>query len=269
MRKNKNLTKKTPAANGCGEEWFAAAGGAPAKAVVVLTHGLNLRPARMNDLARALARDGFEVFRPAFCGHNGDTERFLSVSAEEWAQDARRIHAEAMARALELGVPLHLGAYSFSALVFQVLSPELPFARRIFFAPALRTHFWYPAAMGVARLLPNLRFTSRIFPDYRANSTTGTRALIALHEFMRRWRRGEGAGESSPTLIWIDPRDELVSGRKLRKLAAQKPGWELRELSNRGSRMRVKYHHLIINEEALGTEEWERLVRETREFLGR
>jgi len=55
------------------------------------------------------------------------------VQPLHWEEDVRRMHGIASARAKELGVPLSLVAYSFSALVFQVLAAEFPFGKRILF----------------------------------------------------------------------------------------------------------------------------------------
>jgi Serine aminopeptidase, S33 len=265
MGKNENLTGNSALLNLSDETWFPA-DGSP-QGVLVLTHGLNLLPARMDQMAAAFANAGMEVYRPAFCGHSGDNEKFLNVSAKDWEDDARRIHALAYQRAQEMGLPLCLGAYSFSALVFQVLSAELPFARRLYFAPALAVHPWYPIALMMAKLHPRLTYSSRIFPDYRANSESGARPLLALNDFLGRWWQGEGLQDNAPTQIWLDPRDELVSGKRLRRLASTKPEWKIHEISNQGSRLPVKYHHLVINEDSLGLEEWRRMLAEARDFL--
>ena len=235
----------------------------PAKGVVLLTHGLNGSPACLDSLGRALARSSFEVFRPSFSGHRGNNEEFLAVTPAQWEQDARDFHAQAKARADSLGVPLHLCAYSMSALIFSAL-PELKFGRRIFFAPALTLHFWYPAAMGVVHLFPWVKFRSRIPEGYSANPRSGFRSAVALHAFRKRWR---GEADSVPTLIWADRKDELVNAHRLKRLADSSAAWKYCELSTEGCTLPRRYDHLIIDEAALGRTEWERVTRETAEFL--
>jgi len=247
------------------DRWFAASG--IAKGVLVVTHGLNLLPSRMDELCETFAGLGYEVLRPGFFGHHGDVDEFLRVSAAEWEEDARRIHAEAKSRSDSLSVPLHLIAYSFSGLIFQVHSKELPFHRRVYLAPALALHFWFRPLMWLARLIPWLTFTSVIPEGYGANHRSGILAPLALEKYYLRWRRFEGREVPGQALIWASPKDELVRTRGLRKLAGKIPGWQFRETSVEGSTLPKKYHHLIVDSSAVGPSEWSRLVAETNAFL--
>ncbi len=222
----------------------------------------------MDDLGRAFVRAGYAVFRPAFAGHHGENGDFLRVRPEEWEADARRFHALASREAGALGVPVFLCAYSFSALIFQSLAEDLKFQKRVYLAPALKMHFWYPLAIELVKRLPNFTFRSRIFDGYYANARSGTRAVAALHHFLGRWRASRG-GEDAPTLVWASPKDELVHGKKLRKLAENRPGWEFREVSVAGGTLPKQYHHLVVDEASLGKKEFARLVKETLAFLAR
>ena len=169
------------------DRWFPAQG--IPQGVLLLTHGLNLHPERMDDLAQAFSASGLEVFRPAFYGHHAENGDFLKVDPEHWEEDAKRFHALVNARAQELKVPLFLGAYSFSALIFQVLREELPFARRVLWAPALKLHFWYPIAALVLGAFPDFTFSSRVPGGYSANAKSGLRAFRSLHHFRNEWKR--------------------------------------------------------------------------------
>jgi alpha-beta hydrolase superfamily lysophospholipase len=241
--------------------WFFTP--SPARGVVLLTHGLNGLPASLDTLAFSLAAAGFDVLRPSFEGHRGDNAAFLSVTASAWEQDAVEFHAAAAARAAELGVPLHHVAYSMSALIFAAM-PELRFSARVLLAPALALHFWYPIAMWIAALFPWIRFRSRIPDGFSANAVSGMRSATAMHFFRRRWK---GVGDSTPTLVWADPRDELVSARGLRRMCSSAPAWEYRETGISGCTLPQCFHHLITGEAAVGAVEWERICRETAAFL--
>lgn len=251
------------AANGC-SQWLSAAT-APARGVAVVAHGLNLRPDRMDAMAIGLAQAGFDVLRVAFRGHCGINKDYLSVTADQWEADAREFHAEARERAA--GRPLVLVAYSFSALVFQSLSADLPFTRRVYFAPALSQHWWYPWLVGVARILPWLEFRSVNLPDYAANPRSGARALVALEFFSGRWRGGAGREDPAPALVIADRGDELVSFSGLEGLVAERPLWRLLEVSNQGSTLPRAFHHLVIDEPSLGPAEWARVQGEVARFL--
>ncbi|HEY8278726.1 MAG TPA: alpha/beta hydrolase [Bdellovibrionota bacterium] len=247
-------------------QWFPAQG--KARGVVVVTHGLNLHPERMDEMAAKFAKAGFGALRAAFTGHSGDGDRHLQIRAHDWQEDASRIHSLAQGKAKKLGVPLYLVAYSFSALVFQVLSAELPFAKRVYFAPALATRAWYPIGIKLARLIPDLQFRSWIPDGYAANEVSGLRCVLALDDFFHRWKQGEGREDIAPALIWGDPQDELVNMPAVKKLSEEKRNWSFRELSANGCERRRKYHHLVIDSASIGKSEWERVMGETLRFLG-
>ena len=262
--KAKAYNSESKARESAADLWFPPRG-TKVKGVVVVSHGLNLLPARMDELAQELAEAGYEVFRPAFAGHHGKNEFYLSVRAAHWEQDAREIYALAKARAEAKKVTLSLVAFSFSAAVFHALREELPFHRRIYLAPALALKTWFPVVEAMARCLPRLRYRSMNLRGYFANPIGGTKSVTALGHFYRRSSRG--AAPKEPVLIWVDPEDELVSYRGLRKLAGKHPDWRLEKLSVAGSTLARPYHHLVVTQEALGAKEWRRLVDGSLDFL--
>lgn len=235
------------------------------KAVLVLTHGMNLNPERMDDLALAFAALGYEVFRPIFTAHTserGDED----LLAEKWERDAEVFYQTAARRAEELGVPLLLGAYSFSALIYQVMEKKFSFAARVYFAPALATHFWYPLVISIARMFPKITMKTMIPKGYFARPEGSFDSLVALHHFMSQWRTQKKNVEQQPTLVWASLGDELVHGKNLKKFSSRQKGWEFRSLSIEGSTLPRAYHHLIIDKAALGPIEFARVVKETDAF---
>lgn len=246
------------------DAWFPAA--APARGVVVLTHGMNLRPAAMDEMAKDLSGRGYEVFRPAFTGHCGtDNGIYLAVKAEQWREDARRFYGIASARAKALNLPLHLVAHSFSALVFQAEASAQPFARRVYLAPALSFKFWYPPLILFFRFLPDYTFDSRNLPQYAVNPVSGARPILAMDDFFRGWR-SEGR-QVGPALLFVDPADELVSYEGLRAFAAKQADWEFARVSNAGTKLANGPHHLMVDTAALGEAEWSRMMGLAHDFL--
>lgn len=243
------------------DKWFPAKG--KSKAVVILAHGANLRPDKLDPFAEMLVLGGFDVFRPAFTGHCGPAELYHHATVAEWEADARLFYKEAKQRAGPK--PLYLVAYSFSAPIFLSFAEELPFDRYVFLAPAFATHFWYPLVAFVARTFPSLTYESMNLPGYAVHPVSALQPLAALDEYMRRMRARREP--ETPSLIWIDPDDELVSSGGIEILAATRRHWRVEKISNSKSTLPKTYHHLIIDEASLGRETWGRVTKETAEFL--
>lgn len=246
------------------DSWFTST--ANPKGVVVLTHGMNLRPSCMDELAKSFSSAGYEVFRPAFTGHCGENEKYLNVTAEEWEADARRIYGVAAARAENLKKPIHLVAYSFTALIYQTMEKELPFDRRVYLAPPLATKFWYPAVSWLARTFPWITYESKN-TMCGFNVKSGARPLLALEVFLQRWRDGAGKNYSGPVLVFAEPDDELVSYGGLVTFVADKNNWSMERVSNAGHTMPETYHHLIVDSPTLGKEEFSRMLGLAKDFL--
>lgn len=244
--------------------WFEARG--EKKGVVLLVHGANLRPDRMDEMGATLAERGFDVYRPGFRGHCNEGEGAITDDlASIWEKEAKQFYAAAKSRAGTK--PLLLVAYSFGALIYQVLGEELSFARRVYFAPAFATKFWYRPFVWVAGLFPNASYPSVVPKEYRANDSTPLKGALAFDAFLQRWKKGEGKNLESPILIWMDPKDELVSYDGVVTHAADKSNWRLELLSVKDSTLDRAYHHLITDLRALGEKEWERVMSETTNFL--
>jgi hypothetical protein len=254
---------ETPRDYAC-EKWFKAVG--KAKGVFLVTHGLNSRPSKMEELAQALAQAGYEVLRPSFTGHCGAPEELQKIQAEAWEKDARVFYASAKKKADELKVPLYLAAYSFSGLAFHSLRKELPFKKRVYLAPALETKFWYPLAVFLIDLLPPIAFRTLIPSGYYAHEHSGLRAVVAMNHFLLNWQKSKPEPDDGPVLLWVHPGDELVSASGLKEVSKAR-GWDFREISIAGCELPKCYKHLIVDSAAVGKEQWKKMMEGTLEFL--
>lgn len=246
------------------EKWFPAEG--RARGVVVVTHGMNMQPSCMDALATEMARQGFEVYRPAFSGHCAGHGDYLRVTAADWEADARRVHRAAALKAEALKKPLYLLAYSFTSLIFQTMSKELPFSKRAYLAPPFATKFWYPALRWIAGRFPDFSYGT-FNPHCAANPRSSGRSLLALEEFMKKWRDGQGGDDPAPLLAFAEPADELVSFEGVKAEAAAHGNWRVEAISNKGHTLPKTYHHLIVDEASLGANEWDRLRAEVGNFF--
>jgi hypothetical protein len=52
-----------------------------------------------------------------------------------------------------------------------------------------------------------------------------------------------------------------VQSRTLTKFAATNPLWAALEITNKGRPIPPKYHHLMIDSESLGTDNWEKIIK--------
>lgn len=249
------------------ERWWAPTG-QKTRAVIVVTHGLNLRPDRMDEIAKAYSKEGYLVYRPAFTGHCGDPQKYFQVQYEQWDSDAKRIYFTAYRRAQSLHVPLHLLAYSFSGLIFQSKAEEYNFKNRIYIAPALATKFWYPFTVWFAKLFPGMHIKTVNLPTYAANEDSGLRSLLAMDVFYQRWQNGAGRKKQISAQVWMNKGDELLSFSDTEKLAKQE-GWDFHEVKNDKATLPHPANHLIINEESMGQEQWQRFLSSSLQFLSK
>lgn len=237
------------------------------KGVILLTHGMNLRPSCLNEMALAFTKAGYEVRRPSFTGHCEDNKKYLEVKKEDWLRDADHFHKEALDRAKKLKAPLILVAYSFSALIYKVTAEENPFDKRILIAPAVASKYWYPWVIWILNQFPNFTYSSNVPEACAANRTSGARPILVLHEILNLWKDGKGMHDKAPTLVLAEPDDELVDYKGLQKLAASLDHWKLERVSNEGKKDPKSYHHLIVTPESVGDEEWKRMMGLALEFL--
>ncbi len=104
---------------------------------------------------------------------------------------------------------------------------------------------------------------------YRANNLLPFTAFEVLFRNERKLIEAQYQTLNIPTLIFIDPKDELISYRKLVEYLRR---FELtnHEIVVLDSNLRVRqsrYHHLIVSEETMGKENWEMVTGRMAGFL--
>jgi pimeloyl-ACP methyl ester carboxylesterase len=243
----------------------------PTKAVVVLVHGLNVDPGRMSDLAGALESGGAKVLRVSLSGHAG--KGWGMVTRRQWLDDIAQAHGAAVELARGKNAPIHLVAHSLGGLIgldwigqregerrwdrMVLLAPAISLTRK---ARLLRLLSWLPRSFMIPSLLPK---------RYRANEGTSVGAYKVLSESIAALERREFKDANIPTLVVIDPKDELVSVSGIAALIERfhLGSWSLMPIDNAASTLQRKAHHLTFTAEALGAAEWRRLVKAMNEHL--
>lgn len=242
----------------------------PAKAVVLLLHGLNLRPQKMDDWSTLLTSHGAFVVRLALHGHAGDVKQMAAVSADTWRSQMTEAMSVANNFAREKNLPLYFMGFSLGALVglewlsHQETSQSI-IEKSVLIAPALSVP-WYSRSLismlsvfGRGLVLP-----SRSPEQYRANKGTTVAAYMSLFELKESLESLHYRHLNLPTLILIDRYDELVDYRDIRSVIEQNnlSQWQLRMVDNRFAHDNFGFRHLLVDEEAMGNQLWKSLGKE-------
>ena len=264
--------------------WFEKAPDSDTKGVALVVHGLNLNPDRMVNLIGVLNTTGISAMSLSLRGH-GDNfdpvpgldladarmEAFKSVSRQIWSEDFLQAYQKIRQLRRKLEVPLFLIADSFGALLALELTlnePDVEFDRMVLFAPAVSLH----KRNSIIRLFspfPRFVLPSLSPKFYKANRGTPQAAYAVLFETLARFEQSIGPKINIPTLVFIDPKDELVSYERLRKIIRQHrlDRWRIHHVSKDKSSAATKIHHLIVDPASVGQSTWDRMVKAMQSHL--
>jgi tRNA A-37 threonylcarbamoyl transferase component Bud32 len=110
---------------------------------------------------------------------------------------------------------------------------------------------------------------SRAPAAYQAQKGVSISAYNALFELEDILYRNEFGNCNIPTLIFIDPKDELINISKLQKSIKNfnLSNWNVVTVSNTGTEIKPKYHHLIIDNKCVSSETWNTIHERILYFL--
>ncbi len=240
----------------------------PPKAIVILLHGLNLKPAKMDGWASLLSSHGSLVMRFALFGHSGALGQMSQVTETIWRQQFVDTVKEAQRRALELKVPIYFVGFSLGALVGlewlagqnEVSEPNIN--KMVLIAPAIATPWYSRAAVSMISWLGRtFTMPSRSPKHYRANPGTSVAAYQALFAIKKSLLDLKFKNTNVPTLILIDQHDELVPADDIKDIIGQHhlSRWQLDIVDNRFAHDNYGFRHLLVDEEAVGKPLWDAL----------
>jgi pimeloyl-ACP methyl ester carboxylesterase len=267
-------------------DWFRRHETTPLKGVAVVLHGLNLDPARMEAVIDALNAAGVDALRLSLRGH-GDNfrrregmdsvrsrlEEFKGVSRTLWAEETLKGCVLARRAARRNGVPFFLVGFSYGGLIALDLladGSEVSFDRALLFAPALRLRGW-DYAIRLFSPFPTMVIPTLAPAAYLANPGTPMAAYNALFETLDHFESRIGPRLNIPTLVVMDPGDELVSFHGLKQLAEEHhlSRWRFFSLHRRRSLLNGMLRHIVIDEASVGRSAWAEVRREmTAHLLG-
>ncbi|MGK5087367.1 alpha/beta fold hydrolase [Bdellovibrionota bacterium FG-2] len=249
--------------------WFSAIA-PPVRAVVLVVHGLNLRPQCMDPLCQVLLAQNFDVLRATLKGHQGPIEEMQAVTLETWMAELEIQVQDAQNRARSLGVPLFFLGFSLGGLLGCLLQSQgARFDRQILMAPGIAPRVLTRAVkfldiFGSTFLVPSLSPAG-----YGAHDATSLAAYHAAFQAVEKLQASDKSRQNLPTLLIIDPKDAIVDFNHLTEFITdnQLNQWRVFTTSTHDSKVQGTYHHLIIDEASLGSQEWSRVTAEISTFL--
>ncbi len=194
--------------------WIDEPIGPKTQALVILLHGLNLKPAKMDDWAKMLTNHGASVIRFALLGHSGVEGEMAQVNETIWREQFADAMLKAQEKARALDVPIYFVGFSLGALVAlewlaaksDGFSPSI--SKMVLIAPAIATPWYSRAAISMISWFGrSFTMPSRSPKHYRANSGTSVAAYQALFAIKKSLEDLKFKNNNLPTLVLIDRYD--------------------------------------------------------------
>lgn len=250
----------------------------PSKGAALLVHGLNLKPGAMAAISRRLSAAGIDVLQVTLSGHDTKTltdmerlQEFRQASYAGWRSEVAVAYAELADYANERQLPKYLVAYSIGALFGADLlvdaEENVTYDKMVLLSPALSLR----ATSQLLRpfsLFPDLIMPSFSPSVYHANWGTPMAAYNALYDGLHHFEKGASNKLNIPALVIIDKGDELVSASGIEHFidSHQLTQWQFSAV-HKGSDAMTWYHHLLLDELALGRAAWNDMMQQIEEFL--
>ncbi len=244
-------------------QWLAQNPERP-KALIVLVHGLNLKPEKMDDWAQVLMQRGALILRVGLKGHEGSLEDMQEVHAFDWQQDFREAMLKAYKKSLDLDIPIYFLGFSLGALVgidwLEHTSDEhISFKKMVLIAPALSLP-WYSkqAVKFLSFFNKKTILPSRSPKNYRAQSGTSVSAYEALISLKEAVDKAAYKKSNVSTLVIMDKDDELISLEDIKKLINEHRlnNWSTEVVNNKFAHENYGFRHLLVDEESVGADLW-------------
>jgi esterase/lipase len=247
----------------------------PAKAITIIVHGLNNKPSAMMPLVHFMQILGSDVFLVSLSGHTDNWSDPGSITRNQWLEDIFKVYTQVKARkGNDSTHRMYFLGFSLGALAnldLMCSKPgEITYDKMILLGPAnaLRNHAQVFQGLTKAILPGSWKIPSLVPTAYRASKFTPVQAYKILFEMERSLQKTACSQLNIPTLIFIDPKDELVSLRGLRKFIDRfnLTNWQIITIHKPLTRTST-YHHLILDEKSTGVENWSLIQASIRSFL--
>ncbi len=236
-------------------------------AICMVIHGLNLKPSKMDWICKQLLNQGAIVINIELWGHGNNPinctdsinlekkmDQFKNVTWEKWMQDTKPALDYIDLINENKNLPKYLFGYSLGGLVGASIEHEFDFSfdKYFLFAPALEIKFSAKTLIQLFGLFPKMVIASRAPEIYRDNIGTPIAAYKALFYGINHFKKGNQ--NLNNCYIIVDKKDELVSTKKIMKLANTN-NFTINIIQRKKTDCTYcNYKHLIIDENSLGSQ---------------
>ena len=190
-----------------------------------------------------------------------------------WEEDLIEGHLMARSIIEEHGVPFYFLGYSLGALLGQYLlffkQNQIKFNKQVLLAPATAIGLPRFVKSSISLLNDNLQIRSYTPKGYSIDDWLPAKIYKKMIYWERSIINAGFAHLNIPTLVIIDPKDELISYPKIRR-QIRKYGlsnYQCIVLESSLSGRSTRYHHLIIDGATMGKKNWTEVASRIAAFF--
>jgi len=232
-----------------------------AKSLILLGHGVDLNPEKMNDLLLELNSLGHDVVRIALAGHRENEDPAL-CSSQLWIDEFITTYKYSKEIAEKKSYPLNFLGYSLSALIALNLQIQntISFDKQVFLAPALELK----QITKVMKVLITFNYPSKLLP--MAGQGFHINSFKALFELQEIFQTNKESIPDTKTLIITRKNDEVVSYEDTIRLINNFSlnSWTIKELDDS---KKVKVQHFCFDKNCMDSYQWKGLIKDFELFF--
>ncbi len=229
---------------------------------IVFFHGLNNNPQGFDPLVTHFKNLGFEtelIILPCH-GENRHEAKTDKEALQVFDQSMKKLQ----------GQPYYAIAFSHGALYLELwMEKNLPYKpeKQILLAPALYIRKQQIIVKALSFLPSFVKIMSLQPKKFRRYNILSAREYNILVQGILTWQKLK-AKFRVPTMVIIDPQDELVDVQKLKpQLEKLNPGLEVKLWDRPQLKKSMGAHHIIFHPEYFGEAEWKDFTRKLEAFL--
>lgn len=233
--------------------------------VIILAHGLNLKPEKMNELADWFLSQNYSIANIALAGHHSKSlNQWDKLTLATWKEQMKELGLWIKSCGEPwIGVGQSTGAVMLYWMAQQKLVPNpLQF---YFFAPAFFPRSPLSILAWLAQWFPSFTIPSANLEDYRVHNGTSLSAYRTLYLAAQELQKSQELFNKMKLIISHD--DELVDVSETQQwLSSAKNQWWFYQAD---AIEQKTIQHLMIDRRSLGQKNWDSLILRLTEDLAK